>query len=127
MPKNVVWNAGTNPKVTITFGKTRFLDIPSIQDADDDSAVKTVESLLALIALQQVDVFQILGRKQFEMNKEANWRYPIACCYLLLLRSCLHFVVYIQTPHGPRPKQMGKAEEIINRMERIVKGKKWTE
>jgi len=85
-PQKNTQSAGTNPKVTITFGKTRFLDIPSIQDADDDSAVKTVESLLALIALQQVDVFQILGRKQFEMNKEANWRYPIACCYLLLLR-----------------------------------------
>ena len=47
----------------------------------------------------------------------------VFCSY----RSCLHFVVYIQTPHGPRPKQMGKAEEIINRMERIVKAKKWTE
>ena len=85
-PQKNTQSAGTNPRVTITFGRTRFLDIPSIQDADDNSAVKTVESLLALIALQQVDVFQILGRKQFEMNKEANWCYPIACCYLLLLR-----------------------------------------
>ena len=78
--------AGTRPRVTITFGKKTFLDIDVIHDANDNSAVRTVESILCLIALQHVDVFTVLARRETGKNRDSSWRYPIACCYLILLR-----------------------------------------
>ena len=78
--------AGTRPRVTITLGKKTFLDIDVIHDANDNSAVRTVESILCLIALQHVDVFTVLARRETGKNRDSSWRYPIACCYLILLR-----------------------------------------